>query len=425
MSAPVEAALSVSAAVEAPSAVAAPAEEVLLRIDSFIKVDEQYFEQAGSAGSSSASSSLVGGGQAAGSVSKATGSLSSSPKEKQRVGTSRRQAPSAVAASAEAPLAVAAAAAAEAPLAVAAAAAAEAPAGALLDRPAPTTKTWREAVGRESGRDGYVFGDLTRSVVGRLRGDAKLTGTMGTEGAPSRQTAATRTGTSTDEEVVDPAVAAQLAEWRQRTAAASGAVSGTSSPHASNTPTPPPSPPDSYAAVDTQSKPDGCGYAASEYAASEDASFESAPDKAPGPVLSWPPGPVLDPVRMAPPTVASTAAAPTAAAPTTAAPSTTATATTMGHRLRAAGLHARARLLYAYLPYDRSTWQTMQSPASLMIMVLASWPSWATRTIFFAVLLLLLLLDLDEYQVIELDGLDDLALPCLTFHSSTIDGECH
>ena len=320
---------------------------------------------------------------------------------------------------------MAAAAAAEAPLAVAAAAAAEAPAGALLDRPAPTTKTWREAVGRESGRDGYLFGDLTRSVVGRLRGDAKLTGTMGTEGAPSRQTAATRTGTSTDEEVVDPAVAAQLAEWRQRTAAASGAVSGTSSPHASNTPTPPPSPPDSYAAVDTQSKPDGCGYAASEYAASEDASFESAPDKAPGPVLSWPPGPVLDPVRMAPPTVASTAAAPTAAAPTTAAPSTTATATTMGHRLRAAGLHARARLLYAYLPYDRSTWQTMQSPASLMIMVLASWPSWATRTIFFAVLLLLLLLDLDEYQVIELDGLDDLARPCLTFHSSTIDGECH
>ena len=414
MSAPVEAALSVSAAVEAPSAVAAPAEEVLLRIDSFIKVDEQYFEQAGSAGSSSASSSLVGGGQAAGSVSKATGSLSSSPKEKQRVRTSRRQAP----------LAVAAAAAAEAPLAVAAAAAAEAPAGALLDRPAPTTKTWREAVGRESGRDGYIFGDLTRSVVGRLRGDAKLTGTMGTEGAPSRQTAATRTGTSTDEEVVDPAVAAQLAEWRQRTAAASGAVSGTSSPHASNTPTPPPSPPDSYAAVDTQSKPDGCGYAASEYAASDDASFESAPDKAPGPVLSWPPGPVLDPVRMAPPTVASTAAAPTAAAPTTAAPSTTATATTMGHRLRAAGLHARARLLYAYLPYDRSTWQTMQSPASLMIMVLASWPSWATRTIFFAVLLLLLL-DLDEYQVIELDGLDDLARPCLTFHSSTIDGECH
>ena len=45
----------------------------------------------------------------------------------------------------------------------------------------------------------------------------------------------------------------------------------------------------------------------------------------------------------------------------------------------------------------------MQSPSSLAIIVLASWPSWATRTIFFAVLLLLLL-DLDEYQVIELDG---------------------
>jgi hypothetical protein len=55
--------------------------EVLLRIDSFIKVDEQYFEQAG-------------GGQAAGLVSKAKGSLStesaSSPKEKRRIGTSRR-----------------------------------------------------------------------------------------------------------------------------------------------------------------------------------------------------------------------------------------------------------------------------------------------------------------------------------------------
>jgi hypothetical protein len=46
----------------------------------------------------------------------------------------------------------------------------------------------------------------------------------------------------------------------------------------------------------------------------------------------------------------------------------------------------------------------MQSPSSLAIIVLASLPSWATRTIFFAVLLLLLLLDLDEYQVIELDG---------------------
>jgi hypothetical protein len=61
--------------------------EVLLRMDSFIKVDEQYFEQAGSASSSS-----VGGGQAASSVSKATGSTetASSPTEKQRVGTSRR-----------------------------------------------------------------------------------------------------------------------------------------------------------------------------------------------------------------------------------------------------------------------------------------------------------------------------------------------
>jgi hypothetical protein len=56
--------------------------EVLLRMDSFIKVDEQYFEQAGSASSSS-----IGGGQAAGSVSKATGSTASSPNS---VGTSRR-----------------------------------------------------------------------------------------------------------------------------------------------------------------------------------------------------------------------------------------------------------------------------------------------------------------------------------------------
>jgi len=53
--------------------------EVLLRIDSFIKVDEQYFEQAG-------------GGQAAGLVSNANGSLSTEPAslEKRRIGTSRR-----------------------------------------------------------------------------------------------------------------------------------------------------------------------------------------------------------------------------------------------------------------------------------------------------------------------------------------------
>jgi broad specificity polyphosphatase/5'/3'-nucleotidase SurE len=63
--------------------------EVLLRIDSFIKVDEQYFEQVRSAGSSS-----VGGGQTAASVSKATGSLTtgtdSRPPPKQRICTSRR-----------------------------------------------------------------------------------------------------------------------------------------------------------------------------------------------------------------------------------------------------------------------------------------------------------------------------------------------
>ena len=62
---------------------------VLLRMDSFIKVDEQYFEQVGSAGLGS-----VECGQAAGSVSKATGSLptetDSRPPPKQRVGTSRR-----------------------------------------------------------------------------------------------------------------------------------------------------------------------------------------------------------------------------------------------------------------------------------------------------------------------------------------------
>jgi hypothetical protein len=63
--------------------------EVLLRIDSFIKVDEQYFEQVRSTGSSSARV-----GQTAGSVSKATDSLSteadSPPTEMQRFGTSRR-----------------------------------------------------------------------------------------------------------------------------------------------------------------------------------------------------------------------------------------------------------------------------------------------------------------------------------------------
>ncbi len=43
----------------------------------------------------------------------------------------------------------------------------------------------------------------------------------------------------------------------------------------------------------------------------------------------------------------------------------------------------------------------MQSPASIALMVIASWPSWAVRTLFFAALLLLLLHDLDEYQLMQ------------------------
>ena len=68
---------------------------------------------------------------------------------------------------------------------------------------------------------------------------------------------------------------------------------------------------------------------------------------------------------------------------------------------RSVCLGLRAQLLYAYLPYDRSVWYRLQSPTAIVLMVIGSWPSWAVRTVFFAALLLLLLPDLDEYQLMQ------------------------
>ena len=61
----------------------------------------------------------------------------------------------------------------------------------------------------------------------------------------------------------------------------------------------------------------------------------------------------------------------------------------------------RARFLYHYAPFDLSFWGRMRSPASVTLFCLSSWPSWAMRTFFFALLFSFLLVDLDEYQLMQ------------------------
>ena len=41
---------------------------------------------------------------------------------------------------------------------------------------------------------------------------------------------------------------------------------------------------------------------------------------------------------------------------------------------------ARALLLYHYLPYDKTIWGRIESPPSLILMIVASWPEVRART---------------------------------------------
>ena len=54
----------------------------------------------------------------------------------------------------------------------------------LLEVPA---KTWRESAGRDYGRDGYVFGDLSRGVIVRVFGRGGATDDAAAEAAGDAQ----------------------------------------------------------------------------------------------------------------------------------------------------------------------------------------------------------------------------------------------
>ena len=62
---------------------------------------------------------------------------------------------------------------------------------------------------------------------------------------------------------------------------------------------------------------------------------------------------------------------------------------------------ARAHFLYLYAPFDLSIWGRLRSPAAVALLCLSSWPSWAMRTGFFTLLLAMLIVDLDEYQLMQ------------------------
>ena len=63
--------------------------------------------------------------------------------------------------------------------------------GKAEDAPTANAKSWRESAGRDSGPDGYIFGDLTRGLVVRLRGGPKTTEEHAAEASP-RLTSLTR-----------------------------------------------------------------------------------------------------------------------------------------------------------------------------------------------------------------------------------------
>ena len=61
----------------------------------------------------------------------------------------------------------------------------------------------------------------------------------------------------------------------------------------------------------------------------------------------------------------------------------------------------RRWFLYTYLPYDRTIWGRLRSPSSVALMAVAAAPYWPVRAAFFALLLLALLPELDEYQLFQ------------------------
>ena len=61
----------------------------------------------------------------------------------------------------------------------------------------------------------------------------------------------------------------------------------------------------------------------------------------------------------------------------------------------------RAKFLYLYQPYDKSLWAKLRSPAHVAVMLVAAAPAWGVRAVYFCVVLLCLLPQLDEYQVMQ------------------------
>ena len=60
-----------------------------------------------------------------------------------------------------------------------------------------------------------------------------------------------------------------------------------------------------------------------------------------------------------------------------------ATGGAVGGALLGAVLAARAAFLHSLVPYDRTLWRRLHSPASVCLMALAACPSWGVRALFF------------------------------------------
>ena len=67
-------------------------------------------------------------------------------------------------------------------------------------------------------------------------------------------------------------------------------------------------------------------------------------------------------------------------------------------------LHLRAFILYHYLPFDKTIWESLRNPYWVLLTAVTMIPTFAIRTCFFAVVLVLLVFpssELDEYQLVN------------------------
>ena len=85
-------------------------------------------------------------------------------------------------------------------------------------------------------------------------------------------------------------------------------------------------------------------------------------------------------------------------------------------------LRARARLLYLYLPFDKSIYGQLRSPASVVLLLVASWPESLTplvRPCFFTLILGCILREAHPFQlrnfILQLKGTQFLSAILVLF----------